>query len=180
MEVLEQIYDGTIVDRAVHLFRNPFDNLVGRFHLSQKRQGTSYSNDGDGLMQWCRAFDAHARDDELRSGHIPQKFMDTPCHGEWFRYVHWHNRAHDVTKKYKIPVHVLHYEDYSRDYNRTVEKLFKFLELETEYPCKDFVPGKSYFNFFDDAYRKQAMDMARALSSPSVWKMLKVYFATEE
>jgi hypothetical protein len=31
-------YDPKIVKRAVHLFRNPFDNVVGRFHLEWKNK----------------------------------------------------------------------------------------------------------------------------------------------
>ena len=69
-------YHPSVVEKAVHLIRNPFDNLVSRFHHEQKehkklvkkmidsgrrdKQGLSaaqwserYTNDVTGFKQWC-------------------------------------------------------------------------------------------------------------------------------
>ena len=54
-------YDPKIVKRAVHLFRNPFDNVVGRFHLEWKSKNKvgntkyvkKYPYSKEGFKKWC-------------------------------------------------------------------------------------------------------------------------------
>lgn len=62
-------YDAaSLVTKAIHLLRNPLDNIVARFHLARKRsrkKGESdfeeftskYSNDREGFREWCRHLD---------------------------------------------------------------------------------------------------------------------------
>ncbi|KAL7470287.1 hypothetical protein ACHAXS_010517, partial [Conticribra weissflogii] len=62
-------YNATkLVAKAIHLLRNPLDNIVARFHLARKRsrkKGESdfeeftskYSNDREGFREWCRHLD---------------------------------------------------------------------------------------------------------------------------
>ena len=80
-------YHPSVVEKAIHLIRNPFDNLISRFHHEQKehkkkvtsgqkdKQGLTasawverYSNDVPGFKKWCM--------DEDRLFHEAEKQMD--------------------------------------------------------------------------------------------------------
>jgi hypothetical protein len=52
------------------------------------------------------------------------KYQSVPCHAEWFRYIQWHNMAYATTKELlHLPVHYLYYDDYTKDFNKTVQAL---------------------------------------------------------
>ena len=64
-------YNASLVSRAVHLFRDPFDNLVARMHLAvdrrRKQLGWSedslanFTNNRNGLLAWCNFVDTNHR-----------------------------------------------------------------------------------------------------------------------
>ena len=180
-------YPRTRVKKAIHLIRDPFDNLIGRLHLSVKRkrrQGKSEDEIKDNLSDWCQYLDSKAQKEERSSGLFPPGYIDNfqhvPCHVEWFRYIQWHNLAFQSTrmKPFEIPVHYLYYDDYANDYNATVAAVLDFLELE-EYntgKVKDFVPGKSYRQLFTVEHQIQAKAMAKVLAMPAVWDLIRHYF----
>jgi hypothetical protein len=181
-------YNASIPTRALHLFRSPFDNLVGRFHLSQELRksrgettGVGYSNSRDGLTSWCRNLDATFREDELSSGLLDPDFLTRhgqfPCHAEWFRFAQWHNMAYQVTQRHSLPTHYLFYENYTKNYEGTVQSLFEFLEIE---PVLDFLPfksSKSYGSFFDTEYGQAAARLVQDQALPAVWSLVEHYFA---
>jgi hypothetical protein len=84
------IYTSDIVQRAVHLIRDPFDNLVGRMHLSSKlavKRGTENPKVRTDLYEWCSYLDNKYADSEARSDRIDQTllkaFPNLPCRAEW-------------------------------------------------------------------------------------------------
>ncbi|KAL7575230.1 hypothetical protein ACA910_018713 [Epithemia clementina (nom. ined.)] len=145
------------VQKAIHLIRNPFDNLVARWHLSQKLEikrwrsspstfsTTSRSTTdrnrhhfGSSFAGWCRALDAKAAREELAADSmLPPDFVDryqaVPCHVEWFRYIQWHNMAYWMTtQQLQIPVHYLYYEQLgaagrANNSTQTLEQVLAFL-----------------------------------------------------
>jgi len=94
-------YHPSVVEKAIHLIRNPFDNLISRFHHEQKehkkrvtsgqkdKQGLTasawverYSNDVPGFKKWCM--------DEDRLFHEAEKQMD------WNKF----DYPEDITKSF--------------------------------------------------------------------------------
>ena len=106
-------YHPRIVDKAIHLFRNPFDNIVSRFHLETHRALKSengkfvrkYPNNREGFRNWCRQYD-YSLNKKSRALH---KFLKgialegVLCYLEFFKYVHWHNNAFHMIEKLNIP-----------------------------------------------------------------------------
>ena len=89
-------YDPKLVQRAIHLIRNPFNNIVSNFHLAHGRNTDqnrtrwveAYPNNVNGFRQWCTDIDAkYAREEEL-SRLIPTTvidlFADVPCHKAFY------------------------------------------------------------------------------------------------
>jgi hypothetical protein len=177
-------YDESVPIRAVHLYRNPFDNLVARMHLAihrRERQGknvSSFENSRDGWREWCIYLDEkyHAEEPQYFSTEVLASFRDLPCHADWYRYVQWHNHAHELAKRRQLPVLDLFYEDYTLAYESTVHKLMEFLQIAPRKPPLDFFVGKSYEVFFDQEHARIAARFVREFSSPEVWTRLERYF----
>lgn len=187
--VTDTTYSVTVPVKAVHLIRSPFDNIVSRMHLGVKRrrrQGwneedlAKFMNGKDGFHTWCRYIEDKYVKQETSTSRIDEEtkrlFEGVPCHADIFRYVQWHNLAIQVLEKQDIPVHVLHYESYSTDYNATVDRLFEFLELEKKHKPLPFVAGKTYLSYYSDEEARRTSKLVRAVASPATWALVKHYF----
>lgn len=184
-------YNASLVQRAIHLIRDPFDNVVSNFHLEQhekkKKNDTdwmeNYPDDPKGFQNWCAMLDAKFTGDEQKSDAISddmiQMFEAVPCHGDFYRYAQWHNLALKVMRKMKLPTLVMHYENYGKNYESTVEELFSFLQLPRNGELPEFFSGKNYKEtFFTAAQRNATMSLVRSLSSSETWELLKRYEST--
>jgi len=183
------VYNSSVPKRAVHLLRNPFDNLVARLHLAVKRrhdlgwteeQLSPFSNSREGLLAWCDFIDKKnekkiKRTPLITSG-IKKLFIGLPCAAEWYRYVQWHNLAIETTQRLHLPTHVLYYENYTDHFDETVSELLNFLELPSVSNPKSFIPGKTYLHFFSEDEARAAAELVRALASVDCWKLISHYF----
>ena len=177
------MYPAAWVTRAVHLMRNPFDNLVARMHLSMRDQGNAVvADDRQTLLTWChQTVDSddffHALDPSLMDSRTLVLLQQLPCPAEWYRWIQWHNLAlqmtHDVLQ---IPVHYLFYEDYTSQYNQTLAALLDFLQLSPAALPLPFVPGKAYRHLYTPTERQGAAQVVRALATPPCWERVKHYF----
>lgn len=173
-------YETDIVKRAVHLFRNPFDNVVGRFHLEFKgknKKGDTewtdkYPYSKEGFHQWCNNYSHHQHYKPDANFLESLKNSGVLCPIEFFLYVQFHNNALDTTNSLNIPVHIIDYTDYHADYNGTVNDLLAFLEL-------DQVPGteKSFFmssheDFYTSDERRDIANFLLQHASPETWDHL--------
>ena len=131
-------YPEELVQKAVHLMRSPWDNMVSRMHhaiknaaknkLSSEFIASITSDDPKAnLRTWCAHVDgllpANLREALTTSAALNKagaELMQVPCHTDLLRYVCWHNWALEMTDSMTLPVHVLHYEQYSTSYNDTV------------------------------------------------------------
>ena len=182
----EYKYDTSLVERAIHMIRNPFDNLVGRMHLGRKRrqqQGRhtdSFEDTPEGIEAWCRQLDEHVLELERKSPLIPNEFIDkygqVPCHAEWFRLAQWHTYTVQVTERLGLPVHVLYYENYTTNFDETTAQLFEFLQLDAIHPPHPFHPGKTYSHLFDKEHIVAASKLVKAVASNKAWNLIKHYF----
>mmetsp|Transcript_62091 Transcript_62091/g.183505 ORF Transcript_62091/g.183505 Transcript_62091/m.183505 type:complete len:478 (-) Transcript_62091:462-1895(-) len=181
------LYDANLVQRAVHIIRDPFDNIVSRFHLEQHahdKRGdaewtSKYPSSPDGFQNWCRDLDGRYKHDEEKSrfvdGPLLAQFHKVPCHAEFHRYSQWHNLAVAVTRRMRLPVHVLHYENYESDFTGTYNDLFLFLELPREGEVPEFIAGKKYEDYFSPEQRREGIELVRMVSEPETWELLGRY-----
>jgi hypothetical protein len=189
-ERVSTTYEASVVTRAVHLFRDPFDNLVARMHLAVKRrrddlgwteeQLGKFAHSREGHLAWC-AFVDQKHGPALRSVMTDDKvkaLMDDqlPCFVDWYRWISWHNRAEELTRTRPLPVHYLYYEDYSSDYNATLGNLLDFLQLPTVQAPLTFHTGKTYRDLYVDSERRRATRLIQALASAETWTLVQHYF----
>jgi len=172
---------------AIHLIRNPFDNLVGRMHLAAKVKSkrpneskeliSQLTSDAQGLSNWCTYLDSKYKEKEIKSGDVfLRKYQHVPCHAEWYRYIQWHNRAIEVTQRRKLPVYYLYYDNYTLNYEETVSEVFDFLKVASVQSPLEFRTGKTYDSFFSPEHLEGAARMAKDMASPKAWRLLKHFF----
>jgi hypothetical protein len=183
----ETKYSEHLVARAVHLIRHPIDNIVSRFHLTQSIQkkngnGTfvnTYPNNKEGFRQWCKVRNGlyTKQQKDLYGEKLHDLLSNVPCHADFYRYTQWHNYAFDVVEQMGIPSLIIHYEDYSKEFNRTKDQLLDFIEVK-ENKEKDisFVAGKEYSSYLTSEEREAVMLAIKELSNDRVLHELRRYF----
>jgi hypothetical protein len=88
-----------------------------------------------------------------------------------------------VAVRLELPTHFLYYENYTTDYDNTVESLFSFLELQPPpgrfgnfLDQSPFIPGKSYASYYSDHERILAGQVVKAMATPECWSLIRHYF----
>lgn len=196
-------YDADLVKKAIHLMRSPFDNIVSRFHLERKhwlkRDKTTelkrYTNDARGFHVWCKdlntdfgpTFKSGVKMPMVTSMNDPdlsiprdviELMQGLPCHGEFYKYVQWHNHANAVTTNYlQKPTLIVHYENYDKLWNKTATKIFDFLHLDMTGPKKDFHARHDYDPYFSPRDREAARKLIKRLARPNIWQQMERYFS---
>ena len=179
-------YNNTIVKKAVHLIRDPLDNIVARFHHGRKKLDRQnlpqkYPLSKEGFREMCHDLDTQYYNATIASSAY-KKVLDIldeiPCHAEFFRYIQWHNLAFMTTSvdALDLPTLILHYENYTYNYDETVELLHHFLGLERKYDPPLFVTGKVYKDYFEEGEFEAVMTMFRRLASNRTWEHMRHYF----
>ncbi len=99
-------YDPHLATKAIHIVRNPFDNLVSNFHLDMKHKfkrmkndsATKYSNDASAFRKWCSDQDLKyiSKEKEMLPAVVVEFFegenitwgynITIPCHAHFYRY----------------------------------------------------------------------------------------------
>jgi len=134
------------VSKAIHLIRNPYHNIIARFHLEVKNTNakiksymeshgsnisqenldainakyTVYNNTKDSFRKYCSDLDGkHKKEVKKVFGEdFYYKYMQkSPCHSEFYKYTNWHNYVHRGLNMYKIPTLIVHYENYEASSN---------------------------------------------------------------
>ena len=184
--------------KLIHLIRNPFDNIVSRYHLSRKQwlqrlEDTPdelqewlqrHPNNATGFHRWCEELDADygspfAAKNSHNNSHHQVVSTELFCQGEWFRYLQWHTLALDTLELSNLPSLTIYYEDYNDNWNATVEQILDFVEvprpLEDEAAVREFVSRPPY-DYYTHQQRKQARSLVKQTVSDKVWQLLKRYF----
>jgi hypothetical protein len=203
---IKTTYNDATVKRAVHLIRNPFDNIVARLHMKQHNWKSGdpshrdrlkvFNKTREGFRAYCinedsksalqdwnnptMIFGADVAKEHNSSGLqvLVQHAKNTPCHAEFILYTRWHNFALKVLQRNHIPALTLFYEDYASDWEETAQRLFDFLALE---PAKDgvateFLAGKHYEDHYAPAEREAAKQLMFGLATKDFQKLLQRYF----
>lgn len=180
-------YSSDLVKKVVHIFRNPLDNVVARFHLDRKIKARKnpdwleeYPNNPEGFRLWC----AHLNENQkLSSSHwtdssLLEAMEGVPCVTEFYRYVQWHNLAFATTSDLQIPSFVFHYEDYSTRFEDVTNELTVFLGLEQVGDAPEFIDNKKYGDYYT-AKQKHAVAMfIREFASKPTWQNVQHYMSS--
>jgi len=177
------IYNHRFVSKAIHLIRNPFDNIVARFHLdreSEVNHDDVYPKTKEGFRSYCAMLDAqHA----LEENSIPflkdalALLQNVPCRSDFVRYIEWHNMAFITTQDLELDTYILYYDWYEMRFNETVSELLQFLHLERRGKIRQFIPGKVYQDYFYTKEERKAVRVAfRRLATKTTWKHIERYF----
>ena len=186
------------VQKVVHLIRNPFTNIVARFHLEsrnllrrEQRTGQWLPKNATGLRNFCQILDEFYGPQEVGvlSESIRSLMQDVPCRAEFYKWTQWHNRlgqvltvlgpAPDATQQ--IPVLTLYYEDYHAHLNATAGRVLDFLALEPAVlPYRAFRELPSYADHFTQAQRQAAWRLMQAIATPWTWERIQRYRQEED
>jgi hypothetical protein len=91
-------YDPTLAQRAIHLVRNPFNNIVSNFHLERHTKAKKgkgdwlkrYPNNSSGFRKWCSDIDQKYAKEEASVRLIPDSiihmFDGLPCHKAFYAF----------------------------------------------------------------------------------------------
>lgn len=180
-------YNSSLVHKAVHLVRNPFDNIVSRYHLERhelaKRNRTKllalFPDSKSGFRRYCHYMNAKYKQ-EVEAKWLFGKALAlqrVPCRDDFYRYISWHNLAFITTDNIlDLPTFILHYEDYSGDaFNTTVSNLLTFLNLSQAQEAYPFRQGQSYEDYFTSAEKAFVKEAMKALSVPQMWESMRRY-----
>ena len=126
LQKVDVTYDRSLVKKAIHIFRHPLDNIVARFHLEYKVQGERGNKqfaellprNSTGFHRWCAMDDRNRKllESRFMDAKLKEKMRAIPCMNDFFRYVQWHNLAFALCRDMNIPTMLLHYHEYSEDY----------------------------------------------------------------
>lgn len=184
-EIVEVAYDTSTAHKAVHLIRDPFDNIVARFHLQKRRKlklnafEGNFTSSKEGLRAFCRYMnDKHKSDvEELWLDNEISMLRDVPCRDDFFQYVVWHNLAFLATEEsLHLPTLVLYYEDYTNKFNDTVARIFDFLELKQQAEPYPFHEGHAYKDYFTLEERKAVKEAMEIIAINQTWQSIQHYF----
>lgn len=181
-------YSKDLVAKAVHLIRDPFGNIVSRFHSSHKLwveknhtdKIAKYPRSKEGFRAFC--FDVGVRfyKQEKAAKFYRDVFDDVkniPCHSDFFRYIQWHNFAFTTTRDLGMETMILHYENYTENFNQTKDHLLVFLEQDGINEPPHFETGKTYREYFTKKEIEAVSAMFSKLALEKTWDRTKHYFA---
>jgi hypothetical protein len=182
-------YNADLIKKAIHLYRNPFHNIVSRFHLehhhwqdlARTEKLDRYTNDEKGFQKWCEDLDStYEPKRDQPNQYIPEDVLklmqDVPCRGEVYRYVQWHNLANAVVTHNNKPYIIIHYENYDKKWNRTATKILNFLNLTFQGTSKDFTARFDYNSYFSTSQQKSSKILMQRLATEPVWHEIERYF----
>lgn len=178
----EVAYPSTRVKKTIHIIRNPFDNVVSRFHLElhDGKSGQTFPRTRDGFREFCREMnDAHPGQENqvhFLDPEILDILKNVPCRADFIRYIEWHNLAFATSRDLGLDTYVLHYDWYATRFNQTIDELLHFLHLEARADPEPFVLGKVYADHFTAEERRAVHTAFLSLASTTSWHHIGRYF----
>ena len=91
-------------------------------------------------------------------------------------YIQWHNLAFITNWNLRIPSLILHYENYTSNFNQTKNMLLDFLEQDEIHEPPLFETGKSYREYYTDDEVLRVSQMFTKLALSEAWTHTKLYF----
>ena len=180
-------YDKDLVARIIHLIRDPFDNIVSRFHLRHNRfiklndteSLEKYPKSREGFRAYCNDLsEMYVNEEKTYKSYqdIFDSITTVPCHADFFRYIQWHNLAFNTACDLQIPSLVIHYENYTTNFDQTMDAIVDFLQLNAIHEAPSFIPGKTYRDYFTGEEFEAVTVMFEKLALGKTWDNTKHYF----
>jgi hypothetical protein len=175
------------VARMVHLLRNPYQNIVARFHLERRhfvlrdpKLAITFPNNATGFAAWCRKLDRlYADEESILESKVRDLMQKLPCHAEFYKYVQWHNKALEIGPLMnggaEVPMWTIHYEDYQNNFNSTVKGLMDFLELSIVSTPREFRALPDYSDHFSDRDRQHANALMNEVATSKTRPLIERY-----
>jgi hypothetical protein len=185
LEAFDVMYSPTLVKKAIHIFRHPLDNIVARFHLEYNEMKAAgnveytshFPKNATGFRRWCKRSDRVRKllESKYVDEDLKRKLVRVPCLNEFHKYVQWHNMAFYTTHDMRIETLLLHYREYSDDFELARDKVLTFLEVPHVATPLQFHPGKEYRHYYTRAQKVVILDLVREFATPDTWNELKDY-----
>ena len=176
------------MERAVHLVRNPFINLIARFIRERehdRRKDKKFQEEypmlpKKGFQKWCGMLDdkfTKIEDEVFGDDDKTLRLMRSSiCHAEVYKYVQWHNYAFATTAALDVPTIVVYYEDFQSKFRETNKKILDFVELPSIVPSYSFPVYHNYTRFFSEQDRADIRALAKRIATKETWQHIEHYF----
>lgn len=183
--VEENITPRTKIGKLVHLIRDPFSNVVSRFH-AYADFNSEYTNDETGFQKYCSDMDSNQELSEMEastnliSDEIKLLLKNVPCHAEFYRYIAWHNHVAELSWNWDYPTLNVFYEDLDSPQSRSQQAVALANFLET--PIVDTNKGPeglvvaNYRNYFTQAHQAAIETLTRTMAFTKTMALLERYF----
>ena len=190
----EVTYEASRVAKAIHLIRNPFHNIISRYHHDKGKKHhegiwlKDHDEDKRGFDEWCKMGDERDKNEFLQSDHtyfinnddgqvvVPK----APCRGEFYKYIHWHNSVPKALTliPHDVPTLTVHYEDYTNAFNTTVDRILDFLELDRagDPASYQFSARSDYGDYYTEEEQAEIKTLLQKVASNHTWNLIQHYF----
>jgi len=180
-------YSPSQIEKAVHLFRSPFDNAISRFHLHRLHETDEWKEthpkNAEGFQLYCQEmnqlYEGEEREIDVTDNDVndfPNLSVHSdkvPCHGELHRYIAWHENVLKITRSMlEIPTHVVYYEDYRDDFENAIEGILGFLELPRLVDTTPPFHISDYSDHFTNEQQEEAIAMMKHQASADLWELI--------
>ena len=179
----EVLYPTTRLVKAIHLIRNPFDNVVSRFSTGTKSGigGIIFNKTKEGFREYCEGLNKIFLGEESKSILFDKEWLDLtqgiPCRADFFRWIEWHSQVFHLTNDMQLETMVLDYGSYNiESFNATCNRLLEFLNLKRHDDPEPFVDDEMYHNYFTADERKRMGIAIKQMSSQAAWQHVAKYF----
>lgn len=191
-------YPPNRVHKAIQLIRNPFHNVVARFHLDRRNKASkpskyaewveAHPDNAQGFDKWCQDMNTIYQEEDEQvfaddARNVLQVLRPIPCRAEFYMYMQWHNLLHESLELLKqeanrdIPLLTIYYEDYGKDLNATFASILDFVQLEAIGKFPDFTPrDDAYQEYFTKEQRKDIKAFMKHVASNTTWNQIQRYF----
>jgi len=176
------------VAKAIHLVRDPFDNVVSRFRFNRKIKSLSTKDENknvttseeelrDKFRSACldRESDFFLKGQGIIRSFMPefqQKVKKIPCFIEFFKYANWHNSVFAMTKDMSLETLVFHYDAFNENMG---ESLTTFLDLTQHGSAPIFHSGRNHRQYFTSDEVDVISNVLEQMSSTETWSEIKRY-----
>ena len=171
--------------KTIHLFRDPFDNIIARFHLELKHlseKNITFERSANGFRYYCQYMnDLLFEDTDIgMESHFDQKLYRStiPCYHDFYRYVIWHNEAFKAIEHWGLSSYVLFYEDYETNRECAVNGLMEYLDISPVSEGSSFHPS-TYVDYFTEEEKAAVKKFIFRYSSPLTLHHLHRYGISE-
>ncbi len=138
-----------------------------------------YPRSKEGFRAFCKDLGYRFYKEEKAVRFYRDLFHDVkniPCHADFFRYIQCHNLAFTTTWGFGLPTMILHYENYTNNFNQTKNKLLDFLHQDGIHEPPHFETGKTYREYFTQEEIQAVSAMFSKLALDKTWYHTKHYF----